>query len=83
MVQVIGTIIVGFIVGALARWVYPGPVPMGFIASVLLGIGGSLVGGAIPRVFSKGRSAQPFTPAGLIGSILGAILIIFLVRALV
>jgi uncharacterized membrane protein YeaQ/YmgE (transglycosylase-associated protein family) len=83
MGQVIGTIIVGFIVGALARWVYPGPVPMGFVASVLLGIGGSLVGGAIPRAFSKGRSAQPFTPAGLIGSVFGAILIIFLVRALV
>lgn len=82
MGQVISTIIVGFIVGALARWVYPGPVPMGFIASVLLGIGGSLVGGAIPRLFSGGKAARPFAPAGMIGSILGALLIIFLVRAL-
>ena len=80
--QIFGTIIVGLIVGALARFFYPGAVPMGWIATILLGIGGSLLGGAIPRLFSKGRSVRPFEPAGLIGSVLGAVLIIFLVRAL-
>lgn len=82
MGQVISTIVIGFIVGVLARFFYPGPVPMGFIASVLLGIGGSLVGGFVPRLFSRNRAATPFEPAGLIGSVLGAILLIFLVRAL-
>jgi len=82
MGQVISTIVVGFIVGLLARFFYPGPVPMGFIASVLLGICGSLLGGFLPRLFNRDRARTPFEPAGLIGSILGAILIIFLVRAL-
>jgi uncharacterized membrane protein YeaQ/YmgE (transglycosylase-associated protein family) len=82
MGQVIGTIIVGLIVGALARWFYPGTVPMGWIATILLGVGGSLVGGAVPRLLSRGRPQRPFEPAGLVGSVLGAFLIIFLVRAL-
>ena len=82
MGQIFGTIIVGLIVGGLARFFYPGAVPMGWIATILLGIGGSLLGGAIPRLFSKGRAVRPFEPAGLIGSVLGAFLIIFLVRAL-
>ena len=82
MGQIFGTIIVGLIVGVLARFFYPGAVPMGWIATILLGIGGSLLGGAIPRLFSKGRAVRPFEPAGLIGSVLGAFLIIFLVRAL-
>ena len=82
MGQIFGTIIVGLIVGVLARFFYPGDVPMGWIATMLLGIGGSLLGGAIPRLFSKGRAVRPFEPAGLIGSVLGAFLIIFLVRAL-
>ncbi|BAK65161.1 MULTISPECIES: GlsB/YeaQ/YmgE family stress response membrane protein [Sphingobium] len=82
MGRVIGTIIVGFIVGVLARFFYPGPVPMGFVGSVLLGICGSLVGGFVPRLFSGNRSTAPFEPAGMVGSVLGAILVIFLVRAL-
>lgn len=82
MGRVISTIVVGFIVGMLARFVYPGAVPMGFVASVLLGICGSLLGGYLPRLFNRDRAARPFEPAGFIGSILGAVLIIFLVRAL-
>lgn len=82
MGQIFGTIIVGLIIGILARFVFPGAVPMGWVATILLGIGGSLLGGAIPRLFSKGRSVRPFEPAGLLGSVLGAVLIIFLVRVL-
>ncbi len=82
MGKVISTIIVGFIVGLLARFFYPGPVPMHFVGSVLLGIGGSLLGGFLPRLFSRDRSMSPFEPAGLIGSVLGAMLIIFLARML-
>ena len=45
--SIIGTIIVGFIVGLLARWIFPGTVPLGFWLTVGLGIGGSVVGGVI------------------------------------
>ena len=41
---IIWTVIVGLIVGILARWFYPGPVPMEWWLTALLGIGGSIVG---------------------------------------
>ena len=45
--SIIWMIIIGFIVGVLARFFYPGAVSMGFWMTALLGIGGSLVGGVI------------------------------------
>ena len=58
---IIGMIIVGFIVGVLARFFYPGAVNMGFWMTTLLGIGGSLVGGVIASIVWKyaGRQIPP------------------------
>jgi uncharacterized membrane protein YeaQ/YmgE (transglycosylase-associated protein family) len=69
-------ILVGFIVGVLARFVYPGAVPLGFWLTALLGISGSIVGGLIGQMFggSKGGS---FTPAGWLMSILGSVILIW------
>ena len=47
IMSIIGMIVVGFIVGLLARFFYPGAVSMGFWMTTLMGIGGSLVGGVI------------------------------------
>ena len=48
-----GTIIVGFIIGLIARGIMPGGQHLGFITTTLLGIAGSIVGGMIGRLFSK------------------------------
>jgi uncharacterized membrane protein YeaQ/YmgE (transglycosylase-associated protein family) len=77
MINIIGAIVSGLIVGALARFFYPGEVPMGWIATILLGIGGSLLAGL---VVSRGR--REFNRAGCLASILGAIVLIFLGRVL-
>lgn len=69
-------VIVGLIVGALARFFYPGTVPMGWLGTILLGIVGSLVGGAIGSLFSRGRAG--FQPAGLILSVIGAVLVLWI-----
>jgi uncharacterized membrane protein YeaQ/YmgE (transglycosylase-associated protein family) len=69
-------VIVGLIVGALARFFYPGAVTMGWLATILLGIVGSLVGGFIGSLFSRGRVG--FQPAGIIMSVIGAILVLWL-----
>jgi uncharacterized membrane protein YeaQ/YmgE (transglycosylase-associated protein family) len=69
-------VIVGLVVGALARFFYPGTVPMGWIGTTLLGIVGSLVGGFIGSLFSRGKTG--FQPAGLIMSIIGAVLVLWL-----
>ncbi len=82
MGQVISYIVVGLIVGILARFFYPGPVPLGFIATVLLGIGGSFVGGFLSRLVSGGSGGGALQPAGIIGSVIGGIVLIFVVGLL-
>ena len=73
MFNIIGAIVSGLIIGALARWFYPGAAEMGWIATMLLGIGGSLVAGLIT---SRGKSE--FSRAGCLASILGAMALIFI-----
>jgi len=73
---IIGMIIVGFIVGLLARFFYPGAVSMGFWMTTLLGIGGSLVGGVFSSLIWKSPDGR-FHPAGWILSIIGAMILIW------
>jgi uncharacterized membrane protein YeaQ/YmgE (transglycosylase-associated protein family) len=77
MLHIISYIIVGFVVGLIARAVMPGVQHLGFIMTTLLGIGGSIVGGLIARLFSKPEPGSTFHPAGLILSIIGAIILLF------
>ena len=74
---IIGTIIVGFIVGVLARFFYPGAVPLGFWLTVALGIGGSIVGGLISSLIWKTPDGK-FHPAGWIMSLIGALLLLWM-----
>ncbi|HVF63891.1 MAG TPA: GlsB/YeaQ/YmgE family stress response membrane protein [Casimicrobiaceae bacterium] len=69
-------LVIGLIVGALARFFYPGPVAMGWLATLVLGVVGSLVGGLIGSMFSRGRTG--FQPAGIIMSVIGAVLVLWL-----
>ncbi len=73
---IIWTIIVGLIVGILARWFYPGAIPMAGWLTVLIGIGGSILGGFISSLIWKSPDGR-FHPAGLIMSILGAMILIW------
>lgn len=73
---IIGLIVVGFIVGVLARYFYPGGVPMGFWMTTGLGIGGSLVGGIVSSLLWKTSDGR-FHRAGWIMSILGAMVLIW------
>ena len=75
MLNVIGAIIGGFFVGVLARWFYPGAVDMGWIETILLGIGGSLLAGLVA---SRGR--REFSRAGCLASLLGAMALILIGR---
>ena len=73
---VIGTIIVGFIVGLLARYFFPGAVPLGFWLTVALGVGGSIVGGVVGSLIFRTPDGK-FHPAGWFLSIIGAMAIIW------
>src|SRR5205814_8986716 len=78
MLHIIWYIIVGFVVGLIARAIMPGAQHLGFIMTTLIGIGGSIVGGLIGRLFSKPEPGATFHPAGLIMSIIGAIILLFI-----
>ncbi len=78
MLHIIWYIIVGFIVGLLARAVLPGAQHLGFLMTTVLGIAGSIVGGLIVRLFSRPEPGTPFHPAGIILSIIGAIILLLI-----
>jgi uncharacterized membrane protein YeaQ/YmgE (transglycosylase-associated protein family) len=73
---IIWTIIVGFIVGLIARWIMPGTFAMGFWVTSLLGIGGSIVGGIVSSLIFRSPDGR-FHPAGFILSVLGAIVLLW------
>ncbi len=78
MLNLISIIISGFVVGLAARFLYPGPVPMGIGLTILLGIGGSLAAGL---AVSRGRG-DGVNGVGLLASIVGALVLIFIGRHL-
>src|SRR5258708_37204993 len=77
MLHIIWSIIIGFIVGLCARAIMPGVQHLGFIMTTLLGIGGSILGGLIGRLFSRPTPGSAFHPAGFIMSIIGAIILLW------
>jgi uncharacterized membrane protein YeaQ/YmgE (transglycosylase-associated protein family) len=78
MLHIIWSIIIGFIVGLIARAAMPGAQHLGFVTTTLLGIGGSIVGGLIARLFSRPAPGSSFHPAGFIMSIIGALILLFI-----
>jgi len=79
MLELIWIIIIGAVVGALAKLIMPGRDPGGFIVTVLLGIGGALVATLLGRMVGLYDAHQR---AGFIASIIGAIVVLFVYRAI-
>lgn len=76
--SILAFIIIGLIAGAVARLLVPGPDPMGWIGTIVLGIVGSFVGGFLANLIFGGVVA--LSPAGIIGSIIGAIIVLLIWR---
>jgi uncharacterized membrane protein YeaQ/YmgE (transglycosylase-associated protein family) len=79
MLHIIWSILVGFIIGLIAFALVPGVTHGGFWMTSLIGIGGSIVGGLIARIFSQPRDGAFFHPAGFFLSIVGAVILILLI----
>lgn len=75
--MILWAIIIGLVVGIFARVLMPGKDPGGFIVTTLVGIGGSLVAGYLGRAMGW---YPPGHPAGFVASILGAILLLMVIR---
>lgn len=79
MFSILGWILFGLIVGVVAKLLMPGRDPGGFIVTILLGIGGALLGGFIGRAVGWYREGDP---VGFIMAVLGSIVVLLIYRML-
>ena len=81
VVFIIVLLVVGFIVGAIARLLMPGRDSLGILGTIVLGVVGSFVGGFLQNLVEyHSLSIHKFHPVGLIGSIIGAWVLLLLLR---
>ena len=73
----IWTLLIGLIVGAIAKFIMPGKDPGGIIVTILIGIAGALIAGFLGRSLGWYAEGQP---AGFLASIVGAILLLVIYR---
>jgi uncharacterized membrane protein YeaQ/YmgE (transglycosylase-associated protein family) len=73
----IWTLLIGLVVGAIAKFIMPGKDPGGIIVTMLIGIAGALIAGFLGRALGWYAAGEP---AGFIASIVGAILLLVLYR---
>jgi uncharacterized membrane protein YeaQ/YmgE (transglycosylase-associated protein family) len=73
----IWTLLIGLVVGAIAKFIMPGKDPGGIIVTMLIGIAGALIAGFLGRALGWYTAGEP---AGFIASIVGAILLLVLYR---
>jgi uncharacterized membrane protein YeaQ/YmgE (transglycosylase-associated protein family) len=75
---IVWMIVVGLIAGLIARALMPGKDPMGWLITIVLGIVGSFVGGFLMNTVLNNTpmSISDFQPTGLIGSIIGALVVL-------
>jgi uncharacterized membrane protein YeaQ/YmgE (transglycosylase-associated protein family) len=79
MSSILTTLIIGLLVGAVAKLLMPGKDPGGWIVTILLGIAGALLAGYLGQAVGW---YQPGQPAGFIASVVGAIVLLLLYRLL-
>lgn len=76
---IISLIVIGLIAGAIARLVVPGKQELSIPMTILIGIVGSFVGGFLGYlIFHKDSQNGFFQPSGIIGSIIGAIIVLLI-----
>lgn len=76
--SILWTIVVGFLAGVVAKLIHPGRENMGFIMTTLLGVGGSLIAGYVGQAVGFYQAGQG---AGFIGSVIGALVLLFIYGA--
>ena len=77
MQGLLGTLVIGLIVGAIAKLLMPGRDPGGCLITILLGIAGAFIAGYLGRAIGW---YEPDQPAGFIASVIGAMLLLLVYR---
>lgn len=76
MLSLLWLLIIGLVAGLLARALVPGKDSMSPLATLVLGLAGSLVGGLLLGLVTGGLRDRGFGPAGLVGAVIGAVLVL-------
>lgn len=76
---IITMIVIGLVAGLIARAIVPGRQSMGVVATMLLGIVGSFVGGLLGSLFSSNGNLMDLRPSGVLWSVIGAVVVLLLV----
>jgi uncharacterized membrane protein YeaQ/YmgE (transglycosylase-associated protein family) len=77
LTAILGTLVIGLVVGAIAKFLMPGRDPGGCFITILIGIAGAFVAGFLGRVIGW---YEPGQPAGFIASVIGAMLLLLIYR---
>ena len=77
--SILAWILLGLVAGAIAKWIHPGPDPAGWIATLVVGVVGAIVGGFIFNLFGMG-AASGFNLWSLIVAVVGAIICLAIYR---
>lgn len=77
MLHILWVIIIGFIAGAVAKFLMPGKDPGGFLITTALGVGGALIATYLGRLIGWYQEGQS---AGFIAAVIGAILVLLIYR---
>jgi len=77
IMHILWSVVVGFFVGVVARALMPGADQIGFLATSLLGILGSLLGGFVGGLVSRPKEGALVHPPGFVLSVIGAMIVLF------
>ena len=81
VIEIIGALIVGLIAGFIAKAIVPGDEGLGIVPTILLGLGGALVGWLLFTYLLGIGDTDKFDLGSIIGSIIGAVLLILVYKA--
>jgi uncharacterized membrane protein YeaQ/YmgE (transglycosylase-associated protein family) len=80
---IIVMLVLGLLAGAVARLLVPGPDPIGIVGTIVVGVVGSFVGGFLGyAIFGKDPGEGALQPSGIVGSIIGAVIVLLIWRAM-
>ena len=80
LMRILWMLVVGLIVGAIARLLIPGAEHMGWLMTALVGVAGSFIGGFISSLIWKPIWQRALHPAGFVMSVVGALILLFIMR---
>jgi uncharacterized membrane protein YeaQ/YmgE (transglycosylase-associated protein family) len=82
LMRIVWMLIVGLIVGVIARFLMPGAGHMGWLMTAIVGVAGSFIGGFISSLIWKPIWQRALHPAGFVMSVIGALILLFILRHL-